>query len=373
MDEQKDDKILFPKLNKKGSSLKRIIFKPSNDINYNYLNWYKREELMDLARENFNIYRRLNAKNSYYTLNSHLRDYKKAQYYKKNYCKYPSIDFYRTSKCSSSCSIFNYCTFNNYNNINNEFINEFNNKKNIKIKTKNRSSENIDKLHTYNIERQKKIDAMVNTHYQLKDYYEEKKRNEEIEYRIKNEEEENQENQDDDDEKQKQKIQENQENQKIVDNYNINQEIKNNINDNNSEKNTNNSKKNSNEENNEDKNITDSKNNNFSKEKKSDIIKKEVDNNNKSKNEYNEKENKKTEEEKEKEEDLPLLEEILVYGKDEEIKINSNIKRNSLKDDDDVIIDFNSSKNNNNTSKKEEYNKIKSDDDNIISDIMEEF
>jgi hypothetical protein len=175
LDEQKDDLKLYNKINKKGNQ-NRIIYKPKIDINYNFLNWYKRKELLDIANKNRKIFWRLNAKNSYYTLNSHLRDYEKAQYYKKNYCKYPSIDFYRTSKSSSFCSIFNYCTFNNYNNINNEFLNDYNNRNKFRNKNKNKSCENFTKMYTFNKERQKKVDDIVNNHYTLKYYYEEQKK-----------------------------------------------------------------------------------------------------------------------------------------------------------------------------------------------------
>ena len=146
-------------INKKGSEY-RIKFKPVFEINNNYLNYYKKEELMDLARENYNIYQRLNSKNSSYNLYNHLRDYEKAQYYKKNYCKYPSIDFYRTSKSSSSCSIFNYCTFNNYNKYNNEY--------NKKIIYKNKSASSI---YNTNNERQKKSNNNINQNYE---YYNQK-------------------------------------------------------------------------------------------------------------------------------------------------------------------------------------------------------
>ena len=59
--------------------------------------------------------KRLNDKYySKYNLNSHLKDYKKAQYYKKNHCRYPSIDFYRTNKISKSCVyIFNFSSISN--------------------------------------------------------------------------------------------------------------------------------------------------------------------------------------------------------------------------------------------------------------------
>jgi len=179
-DERKENSNFYKKIsiNKQGNNSRKL-YKPIFEFNNIHLNYYKKEELMDLAKENYNIYQRLNSKNSSYTLNHHLKDYEKAQYYKKNHCKYPSIDFYRTSKSSSSFnSIFNYCTFNNYDNINNEFYNEYNKKKgNIYIyQNKN------------NKERQSKINNFVKNHYKLKKYYEDKKKNKESkEQNIKNE------------------------------------------------------------------------------------------------------------------------------------------------------------------------------------------
>jgi hypothetical protein len=148
---------------------------PLFELKYNFLDYYKKEELMDLARENFNIYQRLNSKNSSYTLNSHLRDYERAQYYKKNYCKYPSIDFYRTSKSNSFCSIFNYCTFNNYHHINNEFANEYNKKKNYRTLQKNKSYSEF--YNNVTKQRQKKLNDIVKNHYELKYYYDDKNKN----------------------------------------------------------------------------------------------------------------------------------------------------------------------------------------------------
>ena len=166
MDEQKEN-VIYKKINNKGNP-NRTFSRQLFDYNYNYLNYYKREELMNLAKENYTIYQRLNAKNSSYTINSHLRDYEKAQYYKKNYCKYPSIDFYRTSKSSSFCPIFNYCTFNNYNNINIEFENEYIKKNNFKTFHKNKSFSQINNI---NRGRQRNLNDMVRNHYQLKNYY----------------------------------------------------------------------------------------------------------------------------------------------------------------------------------------------------------
>ena len=174
-DERKENTNFYKKIsiNKQGNNSRKL-YKPIFEFNNIHLNYYKKEELMDLAKENYNIYQRLNSKNSSYTLNHHLKDYEKAQYYKKNHCKYPSIDFYRTSKSSSSFySIFNYCTFNNYDNINNEFYK----KGNIYIyQNKN------------NKERQSKVNNFVKNHYKLKKYYEDKKKKKESkEQNIKNE------------------------------------------------------------------------------------------------------------------------------------------------------------------------------------------
>lgn len=341
MDEQKDDLKLYNKINKKGNQ-NRIIYKPKIDINYNFLNWYKREELLDIANKNRKIFWRLNAKNSYYTLNSHLRDYEKAQYYKKNYCKYPSIDFYRTSKSSSFCSIFNYCTFNNYNNINNAFLNDYNNRIKFRNNKKNKSCENFTKMYTFNKERQKKVDDIVNNHYTLKYYYEEQKKDDEIEQKDKNEEDY-------------------QENQKENQKNNFNKEINNNISAKISDDNIN-DKRNIDKNNSKKINIVENNNNNNQNSMDNNISRSEHKDNDNNQNKKNE---------KEKDEDLPLLAEILIYGKDEEMKNNSKIKRNSIKND-DAIAEFNGSKNNDIIKKEynDKKNEIKDDDDDIISDIM---
>ena len=319
MDDQKDNYNPYKKISQRGNQ-SRTIFQPLSELKYNFLSYYKKEELMDLARENFNIYQRLNAKNSSYTLNSHLRDYEKNQYYKKNYCKYPSIDFYRTSKSSNSCSIFNYCTFNNYNHINNEFAYE-QNKKKYRTIHKNKSVSEI--FNNINKQRQKKINNIVNNHYDLKHYYEDNKKDDEKE---KN------------DEKEKEK-------EKIDDNYYNN----NNIYIGNKEK--------------------------IKNEKNINNKKKEINNNNK---------------EEEKEEDLILLKDKLKYGDNELIeekrpindkkenndnKLNNENKeiKNEMNQDKNLDNENNEKENNKNEVKEKVENKVKAnDDDDIISDIMED-
>jgi hypothetical protein len=80
-------------------------------------------------------------------LQNHLRDYRKAQNYKKNHCKYPSIDFYKTSKYNNNnfTSIFNYYNFDIYKTLNESLFND-NSKKKIKnnhIMNKTTSTPNL--------------------------------------------------------------------------------------------------------------------------------------------------------------------------------------------------------------------------------------
>ena len=140
-----------------------------------------------VARENFCIYQRLNSKNSNYTLNNHLRDYEKSQYYKKNVCKYNSIDFYRTSKASSFSSIFNYCTFNNYESIKNELLNESFNKNNSK--NPKRIIPKLYKLCNMKKMQQKKTKLINKNFHKLKTYLNNNKKNSENKRKIRTKEE----------------------------------------------------------------------------------------------------------------------------------------------------------------------------------------
>ena len=140
-------KITFNSRPKKNRTKYRPLFKYEHD----FLSFSRKEELINMAMENLNIYNRLNSKKGSYNLKNHLKDYERAQYYKKNHCKFPSIDFYRTSKTNKEnlCSIFNYCTFYNYKTINDKFVNEYLKKTNSQIMHKTKSAYelfNIDKF-----------------------------------------------------------------------------------------------------------------------------------------------------------------------------------------------------------------------------------
>ena len=105
---------------------------------YDNLSYNKKRALLKIAIENIKLYKRLNEKKPVYNLNNFLRDYDKSQYYKSNHCKFPSIDFYKSGKCPIEISLFNFCSFKNYDNINKK-IKKFS-CKTIDIKNNNRSN-----------------------------------------------------------------------------------------------------------------------------------------------------------------------------------------------------------------------------------------
>lgn len=50
--------------------------------------------------------KRLNEKTSCYSVDKWFRDYEASQYYKRNHCQYPSIDFYKTQRYNSFGNMF---------------------------------------------------------------------------------------------------------------------------------------------------------------------------------------------------------------------------------------------------------------------------
>ena len=172
---------MTPKINynpKNKNRNNKTKFRPLFKYEHDFLTYTRKQELIDVAMQNLNIYNRLNSKKGTYPLNNHLKDYQKAQYYKKNYCKFPSIDFYRTSKNKNEnlCSIFNYCTFYNYKTINDKFVSDYMKKTNkIMHKTKSASEMiNADKYlekRTFNFSPFKKKNKDQKIMYQNKTNY----------------------------------------------------------------------------------------------------------------------------------------------------------------------------------------------------------
>ena len=87
-------------------------------------------EMLKIAQENLNMYKRLlNCGKSIYSHKQFLKQYKQSQYYKKNSCKYPSIDFHKMQRISNY-----FATLNNPKNESSIF-----NKKNLLSKEKIKS------------------------------------------------------------------------------------------------------------------------------------------------------------------------------------------------------------------------------------------
>ena len=65
-------------------------------------------EMLKIAQENLNMYKRLlNCGKSIYSHKQFLKQYKQSQYYKKNSCKYPSIDFHKMQRISNYFATLN--------------------------------------------------------------------------------------------------------------------------------------------------------------------------------------------------------------------------------------------------------------------------
>ena len=66
----------------------------------------KKHEIIRVAQENLYMLKRLSEKTSAYNVDKWNKDYEASQYYKRSHCQYPSIDFYKTQRCSSFGNMF---------------------------------------------------------------------------------------------------------------------------------------------------------------------------------------------------------------------------------------------------------------------------
>ena len=82
------------------NSLKRRmkLLKPQYKINKNFISGPKKLEVIRVAEENQFMLKRLKEKESIYNFNQFAKDYEQSQYYKRNHCIFPSIDFCRTQR-----------------------------------------------------------------------------------------------------------------------------------------------------------------------------------------------------------------------------------------------------------------------------------
>jgi hypothetical protein len=62
----------------------------------------KKYEIIRVAQENQHMLKRIQERSSFYNVDKWERDYQKNQYYKKNHCVFPCIDFYRTQKAGGA-------------------------------------------------------------------------------------------------------------------------------------------------------------------------------------------------------------------------------------------------------------------------------
>ena len=62
----------------------------------------KKNEIIRVAQENLRMLKRLNEKTSFYNFEKMKQDYEISQYYKKNHCLHPPIDFNKTQKSISN-------------------------------------------------------------------------------------------------------------------------------------------------------------------------------------------------------------------------------------------------------------------------------
>ncbi|MCQ2821408.1 MAG: CFAP97 domain-containing protein [archaeon] len=63
----------------------------------NVISSTKKLEIIRVAQENQHLFKRIQERSSFYNRNKWEKDYELAQYYKRNHCVYPCIDFTKTS------------------------------------------------------------------------------------------------------------------------------------------------------------------------------------------------------------------------------------------------------------------------------------
>jgi hypothetical protein len=150
-----------------------------------------KQEIYKIAQENLIMFKRLiECRKSLYNKQKLLKDYRQSQTYKKNACKYPSINFYKTQKTSYYFATLNSPTHKpllNFNNIfnfkhkiplkkRNMYKNLFFTKKIADINENNNNNNNktsklfLDNINT-NYNTQKKVNQYYKTYYALKDNY----------------------------------------------------------------------------------------------------------------------------------------------------------------------------------------------------------
>ena len=111
-----DNKVLFKKLydiDRNGLKRAQKKWKPIFQYAKTTMAGNKKHEIIKVAQENLYMLKRLNERTSVYNVDKWNRDYEASQYYKRSHCQYPSIDFYKTQRCSSFGNMLNNAPKNN--------------------------------------------------------------------------------------------------------------------------------------------------------------------------------------------------------------------------------------------------------------------
>ena len=74
---------------------------PIFEFKKNFMTSNKKYEIIRVAQENQHMLKRIQERGSFYNVSKWEKDYEKSQYYKRNHCIFPSIDFYKTQRGSS--------------------------------------------------------------------------------------------------------------------------------------------------------------------------------------------------------------------------------------------------------------------------------
>jgi len=104
-----DNKVLFKKLyelDKNGLKKAKKKWKPIFQFTKASIGGNKKHEIIKVAQENLFMLKRLNERGSVYSVDKWQKDYEISQYYKRNRCQYPSIDFYKTQRCNTFGNMF---------------------------------------------------------------------------------------------------------------------------------------------------------------------------------------------------------------------------------------------------------------------------
>ena len=78
---------------KRGQEMKKQV-----TPNKKFIGVTKKNEIIKMTQENQLLLKRIQERGSYYNVSEWVKEYEKSQYYKRNHCIFPSIDFYKAPR-----------------------------------------------------------------------------------------------------------------------------------------------------------------------------------------------------------------------------------------------------------------------------------